>query len=79
MCENVTLVQLIDPLGNVNHATSTVGHWIFYSNYDKALCLTQWSLDIICSPSICKEQVATFLSVFYAVGYIWEPVFLKKR
>ena len=24
--ENVTLVQLMDPLGNVNHAISIVGH-----------------------------------------------------
>ena len=30
--ENVTLVQLMDSLGNVNHAISIVGHWIFDSN-----------------------------------------------
>ena len=28
-----TLVKLIDSLGNVNHAISIVGHWIFDSNY----------------------------------------------
>ena len=39
--ENVTLVQLIDSLGNVNNAISIVGHSIFDSNYKKALCLTQ--------------------------------------
>ena len=39
--EYVTLVQLIDSLGNVNNSISTVGYWIFYSNYDKALCLTK--------------------------------------
>ena len=39
--EDVTLVQLMDSLGNVNHAISIVGHWIFDSNYKKALCLTQ--------------------------------------
>ena len=39
--ENVTLVQLIDALENVNHAISIVGHWIFDSNYEKSLCLTQ--------------------------------------
>ena len=27
--ENVTLVQLMDTLGNVNHDTSIVGYWIF--------------------------------------------------
>ena len=39
--ENVTLVQLMDSIGNVNHSISIVGHWIFDSNYKKALCLTQ--------------------------------------
>ena len=39
--EDVTLVQLMDSLGNMNHAISIVGHWIFDSNYKKALCLTQ--------------------------------------
>ena len=33
--ENVPLVQLIDSLGNVNHAISVVGYWIFDSNYKK--------------------------------------------
>ena len=32
---NVTLVQLVDSLGNVNHAISVVGSWIFDSNYEK--------------------------------------------
>ena len=35
MSENVTLVQLMDSLGNVNHAISIVGHYIFDSNYKK--------------------------------------------
>ena len=39
--EYVTLVQLMDSLGNVNHAISRVWYWIFDSNYNKALCLTQ--------------------------------------
>ena len=39
--EYVTLEQLMDSLGNVNHAISIVGYWIFDSNYEKALCLTQ--------------------------------------
>ena len=37
--DNVTLVQLMDSIGNVNRAT--LGHWIFDSNYKKALYLTQ--------------------------------------
>ena len=38
---NVTLVQLMESLGNVNNDISIVGHWIFDSNYKKALFLTQ--------------------------------------
>ena len=39
--DDVTLVQLMDSLGNVNHAINLVGYLIFDSNYKKALCLTQ--------------------------------------
>ena len=38
--ENVTLVQLVQRFGNVNHSVSMVGKWIFDSNYKKALPLT---------------------------------------
>ena len=39
--EDVTLVHLMDSLGNVNHAISMLWYWIFYSIHKKALCLTQ--------------------------------------
>ena len=41
---NVTLVQLMDSLGNVNHAISVVGSWIFDYNYERALVLNKASL-----------------------------------
>ena len=47
--ESVTLVQLMDSLGNVNHAISVVGYWIFASNYEKSLVLNRASLDIYTS------------------------------
>ena len=62
--EDVTLVQLMGSLGNVNNAISILGYWIFDSNYKKALCLTQELLDILCSPSIDEDLVETFQSVF---------------
>ena len=65
----LTLVHLIDSLGNFNCAISVVRYSIFYSNYETALFLTQESLDIIFSTSIDKELVATFRSAFYAVRY----------
>ena len=68
----------MESLGNVNNAISIVGHCIFDYNYKKALFLTQELLDIICSTSIGKELVATFISVFYAVRYSWAPGNLKK-
>ena len=39
--EYVTLVQLMDKLVNMNHSISIVGHWIFESNYENSLFLTQ--------------------------------------
>ena len=33
--EHVTIVQLMDYLGNDNHAISVVGYWIFDSNHEK--------------------------------------------
>ena len=36
--ENVTLVQLMDSLGNVNRTISVVGNWIFDSNHEKSTC-----------------------------------------
>ena len=67
ICANVTLIQLMDSLGNVNHAISVVGNWIFDSNYEKALVLNRESLDLICTPSVGEEQDAIFETVFNAV------------
>ena len=76
--ENVTLVHLMDSIGNLNRDISIVGRWIFDSSYNKSLWLTQESLDLICSPSIGEEQVATFQSVFYAGRYLWAPIHFFK-
>ena len=47
-------------LGNLNHAISIVGYFIFDSNYEKSLLLNREPLDIICVPSVGEEQVASF-------------------
>ena len=62
--EHVTLVNLMDYLGNVNHAIGIVGYWIFDSNYERALVLNRESLGIICAPSVGEKQVATLETVF---------------
>ena len=74
---NVTLIQLMDSLGNVNNAISVVGSWIFDSNYERALVLNKASLDMICALSVGEEQTARFDKVYYAVRYILNEAKLK--
>ena len=50
--EHVTLLQLMDSLGNMNNSISVVGWWIFDSNYEKVLVLNRESFDMICAPSV---------------------------
>ena len=76
--ENVTLVQLMDSLGNVNRDISVVGYWIFDSNYKKALFLYRESMNIICAPYFGEKQAAKFETVFAAVRYICFDAQLKK-
>ena len=68
----------MDSLGNVNHAISVVGGWIFDSNYERALVLNKESLDMICAPSIGEEQAARFEKPYYAVRFISKEAKLKK-
>ena len=74
--EDVTLVQLMYSLGNMNHDISIVGYWIFDSDYERALCLKQELWYIIFSNSIGEELVAMFQPVLYAVRYSWAPIHL---
>ena len=75
---NFTLVQLMDSLGNVNHAISVVGNWIFESNYEKALVRNRASLNMICAPSVGEEQDAIFETLCTAGRYIYCGDQLKK-
>ena len=78
MSEHVALFKLMDYLGNVNNATSIFWYWIFDSNHKIALVLNRESLDMICAPSVVKEQVAKFGTLFTAVRYIFSTVHLNK-
>ena len=77
--EHINMIQLMDYLGNANHAISVVGYRIFDSNYERALVLNRESLDMICAPSINEEEVATFETVFCAVRYISSTAQLNKE
>ena len=54
--EHVTLLNLMNYLGNINHAISVVGYWIFDSNYKRLLVLSRESLDVICAPSVSESK-----------------------
>ena len=49
----VTLVQLMDSLGNMNHAVSMIVVCIFESNYEKEMTLNIYSLNLICT---CSDE-----------------------
>ena len=68
--EHVTLFQLVDTVGDVNHAVIISGNWIFDSNYNKSLPLAILSLDLICSSLDGDEMFAKSETVFYAVRYV---------
>ena len=71
--KNVTLAQLMDPPGNINHAIVIIGYCIFDSNYKQELFLKRESLDLICYPSVGEEQVVKSETVFYDVRYMCSP------
>ena len=68
----------MDSLGNLNHAISVAGYWIFDSNYEKSLVLNRKSLEMICAPAVGEGQAAEFELVFTAVRYILSAAQLKK-
>ena len=47
MSEYVTLVPLVDTLGNVNHDVTISGVWIYKNNYKLKLPLVEYYLDPI--------------------------------
>ena len=55
----------MDSLGTLNHAISTVGYWIFESNYEQAIFMTRELLDLICPPSVTEEQIVKFGTLFF--------------
>ena len=59
--EYIALVQLMDSVGNVNHAVSVVGGWIFGSNDRKSFTLNIESLDLIFAYSDEEDYFEKFL------------------
>ena len=67
--EHVTLVQIMDSLGNMNYAVNVIGKWIYDSSYRKTLALNIESLNSICSCSNEYKTCAIFKEVYYIVSY----------
>ena len=68
----------MNSLGNLNHAISVVGYWMFESNYKKAVVLNRESLYMIYAPYVGEEQSAKFETIFAAVTCILFDARLKK-
>ena len=77
--EHVTLLKLIDYVGDVNHAIIVAGYWIFDSKYGKALLLNREYLDMIFTLSVGEKQLATFETAFFAMIKIRSTAHLKKE
>ena len=75
---NVTFVQLMDSLGNVNHAISVFGHWIFDSKYERQFILNRALLYMICAPSVGEEQNAIFEFFFGCQIHFYLSKFEKR-
>ena len=58
------MVQLMDVVGNVNHAVIIVGYRIFDSNHKKALPLTLDSLNLIFYPLVGEAMFVVFEYLF---------------
>ena len=58
--EHVTSVQLINYLGNVNHAISVFGRWAFDSKYKIAPVINIESLDMFCAHLLVKNKLLSF-------------------
>ena len=69
--ENVTLVQLMDTAGNVNHTVSITGRWIYDSNFQKRTSFDERIIGYYFSPyKYEKGTYAEFEDVLYAVRYV---------
>ena len=77
--KNVTLIRLMDSLGDLNYAISVVGYWIFDSNYEKVLVLNRESLDMLFAPSDIEEEVSEFETVIYDLRYNYSKGQLRKE
>ena len=60
----------MNAVGNIKHAVSIVGYWIFDSNDEFAILLTIYSFNCTYYTSVGKVIIDWFETVLYAVRYI---------
>ena len=74
---SVTLVNLVDTLGNFIHASAIAVVYTFGTNYQKSLPIIIISLNTIYASSDETTSDANFLGFFVAVGYINQKLVMK--
>ena len=74
-CNYLTVCLLLDTAHRTNHCITVCGKWVFYSNLEPALPLTEASLNYICSGNDTDE--ITFVGVLNAIRAV-PPVVVQK-
>ena len=67
---------LLDTANQTNHCITVCGKWLFDSNLESALTLTEASLNYICSSSDTNE--IKFFGVLHAIRAV-PPVVVQQR
>ena len=75
-CNYPTVCLLLDTAHQKNHCITVCGKWLFDSNLESALPLTEASLNYICSGNDTDE--ITFDGVLHAIRAV-PPVVVQKR
>ena len=65
-CNYTTVCLLLDTAHHTNHCITVCGKWIFDSNLESALPLTEASLNYICSGNDTDEII--FVGVLHAIS-----------
>ena len=68
--ECITLLQLMDSVGNVNNSVSVVGECIFDSKHKKALPLNNNTFNLIWDFAYKEDYFEKLLELYYAVRYV---------
>ena len=75
-CNDPNVCLFLDTAHQTNHCITVCGKWLFDSNLESALALTEASLNYICSGNDTDE--ITFVGVLHEIRAV-PPVVVQKR